>query len=256
MPGPVPLVAARAVGKRATPDAPPSLQLLAARPLALGTRDVAGMGSAPAAAPRTAGRPVVPARWSAPSATAPQQVQRAAAPAPGTAAPAAPGRTGRSTPTAPTAPAVRPAPVSAAAPARTAAALLPVTGPYTPPLVVQSAPAAPASGSVPVVRPGAPAPTALPGPSAPGPAAPAPPPSPPAPGPPPPVQRDTGRTGPTATATAAARPGGGREAAPHGGGDLDLDDLARRLLDPVARLLRTELRRGRERAGRPFDGRR
>ncbi|MGP3948779.1 hypothetical protein [Streptomyces sp. 7N604] len=37
---------------------------------------------------------------------------------------------------------------------------------------------------------------------------------------------------------------------------VDLDDLARRLLDPVARLLRTELRRGRERTGRPYDGRR
>ncbi|MEU9579227.1 hypothetical protein [Streptomyces chilikensis] len=37
---------------------------------------------------------------------------------------------------------------------------------------------------------------------------------------------------------------------------LDLDDLARRLLDPVARLLRAELRRGRERTGRPHDGRR
>jgi syndecan 1 len=37
---------------------------------------------------------------------------------------------------------------------------------------------------------------------------------------------------------------------------VDLDDLARRLLDPMARLLRTELRRGRERTGRPFDGRR
>lgn len=37
---------------------------------------------------------------------------------------------------------------------------------------------------------------------------------------------------------------------------LDLDDLSRRLLDPVARLLRTELRRGRDRTGRPYDGRR
>jgi syndecan 1 len=36
----------------------------------------------------------------------------------------------------------------------------------------------------------------------------------------------------------------------------DLDDLARRLLDPMARLLRTEVRRGRERTGRPHDGRR
>ncbi|MBK3524678.1 hypothetical protein JHN54_24075 [Streptomyces sp. MBT70] len=36
----------------------------------------------------------------------------------------------------------------------------------------------------------------------------------------------------------------------------DLDELARRLIDPVARLLRAELRRGRERTGRPHDGRR
>ncbi|MGJ5891300.1 hypothetical protein ACSCBZ_05070 [Streptomyces niveiscabiei] len=41
-----------------------------------------------------------------------------------------------------------------------------------------------------------------------------------------------------------------------GPGDPDLDDLARRLLDPVSRLLRTELRRGRDRTGRPYDGRR
>lgn len=40
------------------------------------------------------------------------------------------------------------------------------------------------------------------------------------------------------------------------GGDLDLDDLARRLLEPVGRLLRTELRHGRERAGRLYDRRR
>ena len=37
---------------------------------------------------------------------------------------------------------------------------------------------------------------------------------------------------------------------------IDLDDLARRLLDPVGRLLRTELRHGRERAGRLHDRRR
>jgi hypothetical protein len=37
---------------------------------------------------------------------------------------------------------------------------------------------------------------------------------------------------------------------------LDLDAMARRLIEPVARLLRTELRRGRERTGRPHDGRR
>ncbi|WP_329562260.1 hypothetical protein [Kitasatospora sp. NBC_01266] len=37
---------------------------------------------------------------------------------------------------------------------------------------------------------------------------------------------------------------------------VDIDELARRLIEPVGRLLRAELRRGRERAGRPYDGRR
>ncbi|MDI5970969.1 hypothetical protein POF50_016735 [Streptomyces sp. SL13] len=46
----------------------------------------------------------------------------------------------------------------------------------------------------------------------------------------------------------------GGEAGPVAG--LDIDDLARRLIEPVSRLLRTDLRRGRERAGRPHDGRR
>ncbi|MER7770886.1 hypothetical protein [Kitasatospora sp. NPDC096140] len=41
-----------------------------------------------------------------------------------------------------------------------------------------------------------------------------------------------------------------------GHGPADLDELARRLVEPVGRLLRTELRRGRERGGRPYDGRR
>ncbi|MFW6720213.1 hypothetical protein ACHZ98_08550 [Streptomyces sp. MAR4 CNY-716] len=62
-----------------------------------------------------------------------------------------------------------------------------------------------------------------------------------------------GRSGP-----ASGPPGRGaaqRAGAPQDTG-IDLDDLARRLLDPMARLLRTELRRGRERTGRPYDGRR
>ncbi|MDY0810795.1 hypothetical protein [Kitasatospora purpeofusca] len=63
-------------------------------------------------------------------------------------------------------------------------------------------------------------------------------------------------TVPDQRATAADRTGGSPRAAGPQGGDLDLDDLARRLLDPVARLLRAELRRGRDRAGRTFDGRR
>lgn len=39
-------------------------------------------------------------------------------------------------------------------------------------------------------------------------------------------------------------------------GGLELDELARRLLEPVSRLLRAELRQGRERFGRPHDRRR
>ncbi|MEU1297169.1 hypothetical protein ABZ439_32720 [Streptomyces sp. NPDC005840] len=47
-----------------------------------------------------------------------------------------------------------------------------------------------------------------------------------------------------------------RTGTPQDDAGQDLDDLARRLLDPVSRLLRAELRRGRERTGRPYDGRR
>ncbi|MEV7776222.1 hypothetical protein [Kitasatospora sp. NPDC086791] len=49
---------------------------------------------------------------------------------------------------------------------------------------------------------------------------------------------------------------GGPSAETAGHGAADLDELARRLVEPVGRLLRTELRRGRERSGRPHDGRR
>ncbi|MER5214914.1 hypothetical protein ABT063_31295 [Streptomyces sp. NPDC002838] len=60
----------------------------------------------------------------------------------------------------------------------------------------------------------------------------------------------------TTSASATAGKGAARRAETPQDPGLDLDDLARRLLDPVARLLRTELRRGRERTGRPYDGRR
>ncbi|MGY0459188.1 hypothetical protein ACW14Y_02865 [Kitasatospora sp. cg17-2] len=63
-------------------------------------------------------------------------------------------------------------------------------------------------------------------------------------------------TAPEQQVTTPDRTGGGPRDAGAQGGDLDLEDLARRLLDPVARLLRAELRRGRDRAGRTFDGRR
>ncbi|MEU3556732.1 hypothetical protein AB0E65_21325, partial [Streptomyces fragilis] len=63
----------------------------------------------------------------------------------------------------------------------------------------------------------------------------------------------TAHTTGSASAPAGSRARGADPAQDPG---LDLDDLARRLLDPVARLLRAELRRGRERTGRPHDGRR
>ncbi len=61
--------------------------------------------------------------------------------------------------------------------------------------------------------------------------------------------------GPPAGGTASAKRTAHRAETPQDPG-MDLDELARRLIDPVARLLRTELRRGRERTGRPYDGRR
>ncbi|MFD5915403.1 hypothetical protein ACFVYP_17075 [Kitasatospora sp. NPDC058201] len=211
-------------------------------------------------------RPVVAARWAAPpSAAAPQHVQRA---------PGSPG----------------PHPASASGPLRPSEPLrgpealytsgsghppgpLPVTAPDAPPLVVQPSRATSSARPVPVVplvRSRTPDPGGTPG-------------VPPAAPPPPlPVQRDTGSIrgtvpaatdpAPRATApgtttpatttaadqrvTASDRTGGSPRDAGPPGGDLDLDDLARRLLDPVARLLRAELRRGRDRAGRTFDGRR
>ncbi|MEV7926999.1 hypothetical protein [Kitasatospora sp. NPDC088779] len=59
---------------------------------------------------------------------------------------------------------------------------------------------------------------------------------------------------PPPTAARPPQPGGGSSTGSPSGADLD--ELARRLIEPVGRLLRAELRRGRERAGRPYDGRR
>ncbi|MDF2257587.1 hypothetical protein [Streptantibioticus ferralitis] len=61
-------------------------------------------------------------------------------------------------------------------------------------------------------------------------------------------------------ASAAGSPAEASAGSPTGaaaGVDInEIDELARRLIEPVGRLLRAELRRGRERAGRPYDGRR
>ncbi|MFE9970825.1 hypothetical protein ACFYRD_08725 [Streptomyces hirsutus] len=172
-------------------------------------------------------------------------------------------------------PVVRPAPprpLTADATTAVPAKPLPVTAPQAPPLADHPSAATAPVGPVPVVRPRTVAPGA-------GPAA----------GSATPVQRDVtdsvgvdllkgvqakeaparGRSrsssvssgssaspafpaSPSASGKAAAR----RPDTPRDDPGLDLDDLARRLLDPVSRLLRTELRRGRDRTGRPYDGRR
>ncbi|WP_324786166.1 hypothetical protein [Streptomyces sp. H51] len=131
---------------------------------------------------------------------------------------------------------------------------LPVTAPQAPPLSDRPSAAPAPAATVPVVRPR----TVAPGPG-------------PTTGPATPVQRDTTGTGGAdlpkgvpgvqvkeVPARGQTRPAARRPGTPQNdpGPDLDLDDLARRLLDPVSRLLRTELRRGRERTGRPYDGRR
>jgi syndecan 1 len=266
----------------------PTVRLLSARPLGLSTRAADG-GSA---APRHSGtRPVVAARW-ARETTPPSGAQGAQGTAshpgaepggravqrsarrtsglgpPGTAMPVAaampvdaasvPRGAAAARPAAASAPrpvhVVRPVPPgpSHGVPGARTRAPLPVTGPQPHPPTVQTAPVnLPAQAvpvrAAPVVRAAAPV-----------------------------VQRDTGgpsnggrEPGAAATeppaqdvATAPAAPTGAGKghgqaaAAPGPDKGADLDELARRLLDPVSRLLRTELRRGRERTGRPFDGRR
>ncbi|MFE9722763.1 hypothetical protein ACFYQ5_03950 [Streptomyces sp. NPDC005794] len=257
---PVHMVVARAVADpeagagpvpQAAPPARPTVRLLAARPLTTSTGTGRADAIVPPASP-TRSRPVVAARWpreavSADSGGAPAGGSRppyGVPPVPGvqrTPAAATPPRVVRP------APAARPRVVPVARPDGSAPARpLPVTAPQSHLPTVQPSVAAPSK----------PADALRAAPSSPA---------------PPIVQRDPGppaggeHTGGAAT---TASPAQGLKSAPQGArhtgshdeaaqiAGADLDDLARRLLDPVARLLRTELRRGRERTGRPFDGRR
>ncbi|MER5362314.1 hypothetical protein ABTZ94_30485, partial [Streptomyces sp. NPDC002785] len=61
--------------------------------------------------------------------------------------------------------------------------------------------------------------------------------------------------GPSARTGSAGPPDAAPPAA-HRVTGAEIEELARRLLDPVSRLIRADLRRGRERAGRLYDGRR
>lgn len=229
-----------------------SLQLLADRTLTTGlSADAPGLPTAPTPTRTVPVRPVVPARWASASADSP------------TGSPTAPS-------TASGSPAVqRVAVAPAAAPgfhpprpapdARRTAAPLPVTGPQAQgvaPFVVQPAPAGPGPAVPALPGVARPAPTVTSVPAAPAgrtaPAAPVVQPrSAATPSPVAPVQR---AAKPPASASAKPAPKSG--STPQAVADTDLDDLARKLIDPVARLLRADLRRGRERTGRPFDGRR
>ncbi|MFH8493802.1 hypothetical protein [Streptomyces coeruleorubidus] len=214
-------------------------------------------GSAP-----PAGQPVRPTPGtSAAAAPATPRIQRAATARPGPRDPGA-GSTG-STTSVQRVPVVRPAPPHREAPgagtpgpaAAVPAGSLPVTAPQAPPLTdrpsAMSVPASAPVGPVPVVRRATPvqragsgagdavskgAPKGVPAKAVPA--------------------RGRPRSASASATASVSGKGADRRAEPPQDPGLDLDELARRLLDPVARLLRTELRRGRERTGRPHDGRR
>ncbi|MBR7674408.1 hypothetical protein KDA82_15545, partial [Streptomyces daliensis] len=76
------------------------------------------------------------------------------------------------------------------------------------------------------------------------------------PQPAPPGAPDTATGTTTGTGSRAAEPPDHKGGDTSGIGNLDIEELARRLIEPVGRLLRADLRRGRERAGRLYDGRR
>ncbi|MFJ2812362.1 hypothetical protein [Streptomyces sp. NPDC087294] len=270
------------------PAAQRTLHLLPVRQLALSTGD--SEGAAPPVVARSGGRPVVAARWPggpvpgevagvaarpvpgpSPVAAAspperPPTVQRAVAgPSAGAAGPGA-GTTGGSPGAVRRVPVVRPASPGQGAGTTVQTRALPVTAPQAPPLADRPphapAPAEPVPVVLPVtVRSATPVQRDVSDTTGAGllmgggmkkKTPPAPPPS--AAGV---LMGEPAKGGP---ASGRSRAGTGKGAerreqpAPDAG--LDLDDLARRLLDPMARLLRTELRRGRERTGRPYDGRR
>ncbi|WP_129261298.1 hypothetical protein [Streptomyces sp. M3] len=230
----------------------------------------------PAAPPGRSGTPTHPLTGPYAPAPATPQLQRAvtatAYPEPQGTRGAPPGHAERRTSGVPApvqrVPVVRPAPpgpVTAGAAIAVSAKSLPVTGPQAPPLADRPAGPPARAGSLP-----GPLPTVRPRTVAPGAAD--------------PVQREAvasaadplkgvqgkeiparGRprssSAPPAPTSASASTSGKaasrrRPERPQDDPGSELDDLARRLIDPVSRLLRAELRRGRERTGRPYDGRR
>ncbi|MEV7499068.1 hypothetical protein [Streptomyces sp. NPDC093018] len=241
---PRPVVVARALAEPRRTVHGTARSLLSARPLTLNTRAPEGMPRPPHAdSPGVPAKPpVVAASWHR-------------EPAPEAVRPTTPGAppVQRAVPTRPKLPVVRPDTTVQRA---GAGAALPLTEAQAPPLQTAPSPASltpPGGLPVPVVRmarPLAPTPVVPGGVQVDV------------------VQRDakeaaggtSGRNRPRSASAPASFPASGttadkKEAAPQDPG-VDLEDLARRLLDPLARLLRADMRRGRERAGRPYDGRR
>ncbi|MFY4718742.1 hypothetical protein [Streptomyces sp. LaBMicrA B280] len=240
-----PVVVARALAEPRRAGRTTARSLLSARPLTLNTRAPEGMPRPPHAdSPGAPAKPpVVAASWRR-------------EPTPEAARPAAPGAppVQRAVSTRSKPPVVRPdTPVQRAG---AGGAALPLTEAQAPPLQASPSPASltpPGGLPVPVVRmtrPVEPTPVVPGGVQVDV------------------VQRDAkegsaakaARTRPRSASAPASFPASGtaadkKEAAPQDPG-VDLEDLARRLLDPLARLLRADMRRGRERAGRPYDGRR
>ncbi|MFJ4805394.1 hypothetical protein [Streptomyces murinus] len=239
-----PVVVARALAEPPRTVRGTARSLLSARPLTLNTRAPEGMPRPPQAdSPGAPAKPpVVAASWHR-------------EPAPETARPATPGAppVQRAVPTRPKLPVVRP---DTTVQRSAAGAALPLTEAQAPPLQAAPSPASltpPGGLPVPVVRmtrPVEPTPVVPGGVQVDV------------------VQRDakgaaggtSARNRPRSVSAPASFPAPGttadkKEAAPQDPG-VDLEDLARRLLDPLARLLRADMRRGRERAGRPYDGRR
>ncbi|WP_345642320.1 hypothetical protein [Streptomyces tremellae] len=241
---PAPVVVARAVPGGAHPGPAralrPTVRLLAARPLAVSTGAAGDMAPT---APPAPDRPVVAARW-----PRGPELPRASGTVPVVPAPAgAPPRVQRAS-AAPAPRVVRPAPATGGPPTAAPRRALPFTQPQSQlPTAQPSFTPATGSGGAP---PAPVAPVARPARRV--------------------VQRDTGSaqgggsgtgsaaTRSTATSTAGTAVSAGTQTppAPAGATGADLDDLARRLIDPVSRLLRSELRRGRERTGSPGDRRR
>ncbi|MBT2368680.1 hypothetical protein J7E88_25940 [Streptomyces sp. ISL-10] len=276
--GAAPPTAARSGGRPVVaarwPGAPAAAQGDTAPPTGTPAHRVGPSAVSPAASPGGSGTPKRPLPGPSAPAPATPQLQRAATahsePQGTRGTQGAPGkeagvRTSGSPAPVQRVPVVRPAPprpVTAGAATAVPAKPLPVTAPQAPPLADRPAGVPAPVGPVPVVRPR----TIAPGSAN-------------------PVQRDVaasagadplkgvqvkevparGRarssSAPTASTSASTSTSGKaasrrRPESPQDDPGLDLDDLARRLIDPVSRLLRTELRRGRERTGRPYDGRR